>query len=261
MASKFTHLKIESTAAPGVVLVVLNRPESLNALDAGICQELKKAFTEFRKKKDLRAIIITGEGEKAFCAGADLKQRQGISSLIWLKQHSYLEKAGKSIAASQVPIIAAVNGVAFGGGCELALMADFIVASDRAKFAQPETRLGIIPGMGGTQRLQRTVGPLLAKEMILFGRVLDSREALNWGLVNQVVPHSELISSALKWAEILSGKSPLAIREARRVMNAGANMPLEKALALEVQAYKKVITSPDRKEGLKAFFEKRSPKY
>ncbi|MBY0471630.1 enoyl-CoA hydratase/isomerase family protein [bacterium] len=260
---KYKTLSVESTVIAGVTLITLRRPEALHALNTTLCAELRKVFEDLNKKTlgEVRCIILTGEGEKAFCAGADLKQRKGLSSQAWLKQHSALEKAAKAIASSKIPLIAAVNGIAFGGGCELAMMADLIIASDRARFAQPETRLGIIPGMGGTQRLQRVIGSLRAKEMVLCGRVIDAPEALAWGLVNQVVPHTSLISTALQWAEMIARMAPLATREARRVMNEGADIPIAKALRLEIQAYKKVVESSDRKEGLTAFFEKRSPRY
>jgi len=257
----YETLKVEETS-PGVMLLTLDRPERRNALNTRMGEELGALFVPMRfRPGDRRCIVITGSGDKAFCAGGDLKERRDMSDEDWRLQHAIFEEAYYAIMDCPVPVIAAVNGAAFAGGCELALACDFIYAADTARFALTEVTLGIMPGGGGTQNLPRAVGARRAKELILTGEPFTAQEAHAWGMVNRLLPASELLDAALATARRIADNAPLSVRQAKKAMRNGADCDLATGLVLEVQAYERMIPTEDRREGMRAFNEKRKPVY
>ena len=245
-----------------VLLVTLNRPEAANAFNTIMAQELYDLFeTLALNAKDIRAVVLTGAGDRAFCAGGDLKERNGMSNADWQAQHLVYERMVRAIIACPLPVIGAINGAAYGGGCELAAALDFIYVSQPARFAQTEVRIGIIPGAGGTQTLSRAVGERRAKELILSGRVFDAQEALDWGLANEIFPPQELLPAVLKLAESIANNAPVAVRQAKQAIHKGLQMGLGDGLAFEIEAYNRTIPTHDRREGVLAFNEKRAPKF
>jgi enoyl-CoA hydratase len=255
--SNASHLQIEQEGA--VATLTLNRPDKLNALSAALIGELRETFRAFAAKPP-RVVIVTGAG-KAFCAGADIEEMRGMST-IEAKRYSEAGHAlGAFIEELSCPVIAAVNGFALGGGCELALACDFIYASDVAKFGQPEVNLGVIPGFGGTQRLARRVGIGRARELIYTGEIIGADKALAIGLANAVLPKDELLPRVRALATDIAGKAPLAIAQAKRTMLRGVLGDMTAANELEAQAFAMLFGSADQKEGMKAFVEKRKPEY
>jgi enoyl-CoA hydratase/carnithine racemase len=206
-----------------------------------------------------RCIVLTGEGDKAFCAGGDLKERRGMGDDEWMRQHLVFERMARAILNCPIPVVAAVNGAAYGGGCEMAAACDFIYAADTACFALTEVTLGIMPGAGGTQTLARAVGERRAMEIILSGRPFGAAEALAWGLVNEVVPASRLQDAAFDIAARIAGNAPIAVRQAKQAIRRGLQMSLSDALAFEIEAYNRMVPTADRREGIAAFNEKRRP--
>ena len=204
---------------------------------------------------------ITGSGEKAFCAGGDLKERNGMSDDKWQSQHLIFERMIRSIINCPIPIIGAINGAAYGGGCELAAALDFIYVAENAKFAQTEVNLGIIPGIGGTQNLSRAIGEKKAKELIFTGAVFSATQAYEWGLANKIFPLKILLDKTLDAAKLISEKGPIAIKQAKIAINKGIQMSLLDGMAFEIEAYNRTISTEDRKEGIKAFNEKRKPDF
>lgn len=244
-----------------ICTITLNREKSMNSINISLLNELIMAFEEVRFNKDIRVIIITGSGEKAFCAGADLKERLTLSESE-VKQFIYKIRTGFNMIANfPKPVIAAVNGVALGGGTELALACDIRIASTNAKMGLTETKLAIIPGAGGTQRLPRIIGYGKAKELIFTGRQVDAAEALEIGLVNKTYPLGELITEAKIMAELICENGPVAIEQAKKAINRGCETDIETGLVFESEAYQACLTTQDRIEGLKSFSEKRKPKY
>jgi enoyl-CoA hydratase len=244
-----------------IATVIINRPEKHNALNAEAKEELHNAFAGFKVDRDIDVIIVTGSGDKAFVAGTD------IGELTLLTKHTGIEFAARGqelfneIEQLGKPVIAAVNGYALGGGCELALACHVRLASDRAKFGQPEVNLGIIPGYGGTQRLARMVGKAKAAEMILTGVQVDAQEALRIGLVNRVVAHADLIAQATFMAKSIASMSQIAIHLALQALNATAETTLSEGLSVEARLFGEGCASEDFKEGTKAFLEKRRPAF
>lgn len=240
-----------------ITTITLNRPEKLNALNAQLLSELEAALVSLASDKALRAVIITGAGEKAFAAGADIA---AMSNLTPAEARFFAGMGQRTLALVEelpVPVIGAVNGFALGGGCELALACDFLYASENAKLGQPEVNLGVIPGFGGTQRLARRVGVGRARELCYTGDVIDAFEALRIGLVNAVFPLASLLEKARATAQKIADKGPLAITQAKRAILRGADVPLPVANELEVQAFAGLFGSDDQREGMKAFLEKR----
>lgn len=243
----------------GVARVTLNRPRAANALSMELVGALGHAFARVKGDEAVRAVIVTGAGDKAFCAGADLKERRAMSLE---ETRSFLRLLGgtvDAVAACTRPVIAALNGAAFGGGLELALACDFRLAADTAELGLVETRLGIIPGAGGTQRLARVAGLSVAKELILTGRRIGAARARELGVVSEVVPAAELGAAAARLAAELAGAGPLAVAQAKRAIDGGFDLPMREALAHERACYEVVLASEDRDEGLAAFAEKRPP--
>jgi len=242
----------------GVGIVTLNRPQALNATNLEVIEELNLLFDEIVNDKEVRAVVVTG-GTKVFAAGGDVKYMSEASPIEMEdfigKCHSIQDK----VAFSDKPVIAAIAGMALGGGCELALSCDIRIAAETAKFGQPEINLGIIPGAGGTQRLTRLVGPGWARYLIMTGRVINANQALNIGLINEVVPVDELIPRAKKLAAELAAKSPVAMRMAKSCMNMAGNVDLPSGLLFEQKVWSFLFSSEDQKEGMNAFLEKRKP--
>jgi enoyl-CoA hydratase/carnithine racemase len=241
--------------------LVLNRPEVLNAIDNAMGEELGAACDELAADDSVWAIILRGAGERAFCAGADLKARRDFSPEQWAAQRALFRGMFKKMRTVPQPMIAAVHGFALGGGTELAMLADFIVASDDATFGLTEVSLGIIPGGGGTQNLPRLIGRNRAKEMIFTARRITAAEAKQFGLVNHVVTREQLLPTATLIAQDILKNSPFAVRQAKWSIDCGVDRPLEDALACEHEAYMRAIASEDRREGIAAFNEKRPPQF
>lgn len=261
MKPEFETLHLDERDA-GLLVVTLNRPEVRNALNTRMGIELGEVFVplEFDPGK-WRCIVVTGAGDKAFCAGGDLKERNGMSDADWRAQHAIFERAYYAIMACPVPVIAAVNGAAFAGGCELALACDFVYCSTEARFALTETTLGIMPGCGGTQNLPRALGERRAKELILSGKPFSAQEALDWGMVNQVLAVGQLMPAVLEIAGKIAGNAPISVRQAKKAIHRGLDVDLRTGLAFEIEAYNRTVVTEDRLEGVRAFAEKRKPKF
>ena len=244
------------------LILTLNRPDRVNALSRELIQALGNTARMAADDPAVRALVITGAGDKAFCAGADLKERQGLSKDDVREVVRLYRTEFGAIDHSPKPVVAAINGVALGGGLELALMCDLRVASAHAVLGLPETSLGIIPGAGGTQKLPRVVGEARAKEMILLGRRLSADEALEWGLVNRIAPKgTSVVDKALSFLEPVLKGAPIAQAAALEAIDAGLDSDLATGMQLEVLAYERTLVSKDRDEALAAFAEKREPSY
>ena len=241
-----------------VGLITLNRPQALNALNNQLMRELMDALDAFDKNEAVGAMVVTGN-EKAFAAGADIKEMADKSALE-MTQSDHIAVFGR-IRTIKKPVIAAVSGWALGGGCEVAMSCDMIVASESAKFGQPEINIGVIPGAGGTQRLTRAVGKALAMEIILNDRKLTAQEALQYGLVNRVVPVSDYLNEALKLADEIASRAPEAVRAAKKMINTAFESSLKDGLAEEKQTFYNLFNTEDQKEGMKAFVEKRKAEW
>jgi enoyl-CoA hydratase len=244
-----------------VLLAELNRPHALNALNTQMAHDLLDLWTRLSvAPAHIRCVVLTGAGERAFCAGADLKERDGMSNEAWQVQHELFERAFMALLEWAVPVIAAVNGHAYGGGCEKVLACDFAYASRNARFALSETRLGIMPGGCGTQTLARAVGERLAKELIFTARPFSADEAREWGMVNQVFDtHEDLMRHALQTAETIASNAPLAIRQAKKSIHYGLQCDVLTGYRFEIEAYNRLVMTEDRLEGVRAFNEKRKP--
>ena len=245
----------------GVVYVTLNRPEARNALSLAVNTRLIEIAGELAADPAVRAVVLTGAGDKAFCAGADLKERKGVSAA---DSGPYIDAIGGAIntwANLPQPTVAAVNGYAFGGGMELALACDFRIAAERAQFGLTEVRLGIMPGAGGTQRLPRLIGVARAKELVLRGRRIDAGEARGIGLVSQVVPLFDLSDQVELLLADLLASAPLSLKQAKQAIDRGTEVGIEEGLRIERECYDVTLFSEDRNEGLRAFAEKRPPQF
>jgi enoyl-CoA hydratase len=251
-----TYETILTGARHRVGMITLNRPQARNALNHQLMREVMDALEAFDGDENIGAMVITGS-DKVFAAGADIKE-MADQSVTDMMDRDHVAVFGK-IRTIQKPVIAAVSGWALGAGCEVALACDLIVASESAKFGQPEITIGVIPGAGGTQRLTRAVGKAIAMEMILNNRTLSAQEALQFGLVNRLVPVSEYLNEAIKLAEEIAWRAPLAVRAAKRMINQSYERMLSEGLDEEKQAFYSLFASEDQKEGMRAFIEKRKP--
>jgi len=240
----------------GVAIITFNRPDAMNALNNKLRAEFRDALADIAADDNIRVVILTGAG-KSFVAGADIKELQQTTPL---SAHEII-RLGDLVHKLEKPVIAAVNGFCLGGGCEIAMGCDIIIASEKAKFGQPEINLGLIPGAGGTQWLQRLVGPCRAKELILTGDIIRADEANRIGLVNRVVPMEELMPTVKEIAAKIAAKSPAAVKIAKQAINRGMETHLDSGLAYEREMYSLALTLEDSKEGVTAFVEKRAPKY
>jgi len=245
----------------GIVTITFNRPEILNALNEETLKEFSNVLDEIHANEDIRVLILTGAGEKSFIAGADIKQFLTFNTL---KAKSFSEMGRVLMNKLQelpIPVIAAVNGFALGGGCAVAMACDFIYASENAMFGLPEITLGIIPGFGGTQRLPRLVGESMAKELIFTGKMIPAEEAKNIGLANKVCSQEQLMDEVIKTAKTIASRGKVALRAAKQAINNGMNVDLTTGCHMEIDAFALCFTSPDVKEGASAFLEKRTPEF
>ena len=256
---EFKHIIVQNDQ--GVVTITFNRPKTLNALNGELLDELLCALTDLNNSEDVRVVVLTGAGEKAFVAGADINE---INRLTPVQAKVFAQKGHEAIGMLQelpVPVIAAVNGFALGGGSEIALACDFIYASENAKFGLPEINLGLIPGFGGTQRLARLVGKNLAKEMIFTGKMISADDARQIGMVNQVCAPDKLMDDVRKVADIISQKGKVALRAAKQTVNTGMDVDLKTGCEMEINAFALCIACEDAKEGTGAFLEKRKANF
>lgn len=259
MQERYETLKIETPEAH-VLLVTLNRPEASNAMNTQMGRDLLDVFGALvADPGKARVVVLTGAGDKAFCAGGDLKERRGMTDEAWQAQHAIFERMVLALVDCPVPVLAAVNGAAFGGGTEIACAVDFAYAATTARFALTEVTLGIMPGAAGTQTLPRAVGPRRAREIIFTGRPFSAAEALEWGLVNKVTEPADLLSEALTTAGLIAANAPLSIRQAKKSIHYGLQMDLRTAMFFEIEAYNRLVPTEDRREGVLAFNEKRKP--
>lgn len=240
-----------------VLLIRLNRPEALNALNATLMAELAQTLTEADANPEVRCIVLTGS-DKAFAAGADIKQMAAMTYAEVVTADLFGVEA-QTIAKIRKPIIAAVSGYCLGGGCELAMLCDFILASDTARFGQPEVNIGVLAGMGGTQRLTRVIGKAKAMELNLTGRMMDAAEAERAGLVARIIPMADLVTEALKTAATIAAKSQLAVKAAKESVNRAFETSLAEGLLFERRQFHAAFATEDQKEGMQAFMEKRAP--
>jgi enoyl-CoA hydratase/carnithine racemase len=259
MNGSFETIKVDEKG-DGLVLLILNRPNVANAMNTQMGRDLL-AFFDAVNADPLahRAIVMTGAGDKAFCAGGDLKERQGMSDETWATQHLLFERMIRAFLGVPVPVIGAINGAAYAGGCELALCCDFLYAADGARFALTEVTLGIMPGAGGTQNLPRAVGERRAKEIILTGRPFSAQEAFDWGMVNRLCPPGRLLDATLETARRIADNAPISVRQAKHAIHYGLQMDLASAMMFEIEAYNRMVPTEDRREGIASFNEKRKP--
>jgi enoyl-CoA hydratase len=252
------YILVKEEYEPFVALVQLNRPKDLNALNLQLMQELSEALQQLDKNEQVRAIIITGN-EQAFAAGADIKQMADRSAVDMLRIDQF--STWDQIRKTKKPLIAAVSGFALGGGCELAMTCDMIIASETAKFGQPEIRIGVMPGAGGTQRLTKAIGKAKAMELVLTGRFLSAEEAQDYGLVNKVVPVEMYLREAVQLAREIAQMAPIAAQLAKEAVNRSFETHLDEGLHFERKNFYLAFASEDQKEGMKAFIEKRKAEY
>ena len=245
-----------------VLIVTLNRPEVLNAINTRMGEETLDLWARLSADPgEVRCAVLTGAGERAFCAGGDLKERDGMTDEAWRAQHEIFERSFIALMECTLPVIAAVNGHAYGGGLETALCCDFIYAARGARFALSEVRLGIMPGGGGTQNLARAAGERRAKELILSARAFSAEEAHEWGIVNRVCEPVELRSEAIAAAGSIAENAPLSVRQAKKSIHYGLQTDLLTGYRFEIEAYNRLVTTEDRHEGVRAFNEKREPAF
>ncbi|MBV8121190.1 MAG: enoyl-CoA hydratase/isomerase family protein [Alphaproteobacteria bacterium] len=258
--------EFETIRAPdrgdGLVLLTLNRPQVANALNTQMGRDLLAFFDAINAAPaQTRCIVLTGAGERAFCAGGDLKERNGMSDEEWQDQHLLFERMVRAFLACPLPVIGAINGAAYAGGCELALCCDFIYAAETARFALTEVTLGIMPGAGGTQNLPRAVGERRAKEIILTGRPFTAQEAYDWGMVNRLCAPAAVVDEALATARVIADNAPISVRQAKHALHYGMQMDLGTGMMFEIEAYNRMVPTEDRREGIASFNEKRKPKF
>lgn len=259
-----TEFETLSVARDGehILVVTLNRPEASNAMNTQMGLDLMHVFERFQIELDgLRCVVVTGRGDKAFCAGGDLKERRGMTDEAWKGQHAIYERMLRAIMTCPLPVMAAVNGAAYGGGCELAAACDFVYASTNARFALTEVTLGIMPGAGGTQNLPRAVGTRRGMEIILTGSPFTAEQGEAWGLVNKVTAPEKLLEETLATARRIAGNAPISVRQAKQAVLRGSQMSIWDGLAFEIEAYNRMVPTEDRREGVLAFNEKRKPNW
>ena len=255
----FETITVEQRDA--VTLITLNRPKALNALNSKVLEELIDAFAAYQADDSQLCAVLTGSGDKAFAAGADIKEMSEKEAADFYLEDFFAPWTSEIVKKTRKPWIAAVNGFALGGGCELAMMADFIIASENAKFGQPEIKLGVAPGMGGSQRLTRAVGKAKAMEMCLTGRMMGAEEAERAGLASRVFPHETLLDETRKIAAKIASQSPLAIMANKEMVNAALETTLTQGVQFERRLFHSLFAFEDQKEGMSAFVEKRKPDF
>ncbi len=261
MDHHFETVRVEDKG-DGLVLLTLNRPQAANAMNTQMGHDLLAFFDAVNADPlAYRAVVVTGAGDKAFCAGGDLKERQGMTDAVWQAQHLLFERMIRAFIGCPVPVIGAINGAAYAGGCELALCCDFLYAAESARFALTEVTLGIMPGAGGTQNLPRAVGERRAKEIILTGRPFSAQDALDWGMVNRLCAADRLVDETLETARRIADNAPISVRQAKHSIHYGLQMDLGSAMMFEIEAYNRMVATEDRREGIASFNEKRKPRF
>jgi enoyl-CoA hydratase len=247
---------------PSVLLVTLNRPERANSLTTVMLHDLLEVLGALEAEPAAyRCVVLTGAGDRVFCAGADLKERDGMTDADFTRQHYLIERMFRALLACPPPLIAAVNGAAFAGGLEIVLCCDFAYAAGTARFALTEVTRGIMPGGGGTQNLPRAIGERRAKELIFTGRPFGAEEALAWGIVNRLCAPGTVVAEVLKTAEAIRDNAPLSVRQAKKAITAGLQMDRTSGMLFEIEAYHQLIPTEDRVEGINAYVEKRKPAF
>src|SRR6202049_1841961 len=246
----------------GLVLLTLNRPQVANALNTQMGRDLLAFFDGVNADPlACRAIVVTGAGDRAFCAGGDLKERRGMTDEAWQAQHLLFERMIRAFIGCPVPVIGAIHGAAYAGGGELELCCDFLSAAESARFALTEVTLGIMPGAGGTQNLPRAVGERRAKEIILTGRPFTAAEAYEWGMVNRLCAPGRVVEEALETGRRIADNAPISVRQAKHAIHFGLQIDLASGMMLEIEAYNRMVPTEDRREGVVAFNEKRKPRF
>ena len=250
------------TVEPHVLQVTLNRPEVGNALNTQMGHDLYDVWTRLTEDaEDTRCVVLTGAGDRIFCSGGDLKERNGMTREAWTRQHELFERMYWTLVDLPVPVIAAVNGHAYAGGFEMMLSCDFAYASSAARFALTEVTLGIMPGAGGTQNLPRAIGERRAKEILLTGKPVSAERALEWGIVNDLCEPAQVLPRAMETARTIAGNAPLSVRQIKKSVRYGGQMELRTAFRFEIEAYTHLIGTEDRLEGVAAFNEKRKAQF
>ena len=259
MNFNFKTLKIEKKDT--ILIVTLNRPEVRNAINGEMMHEMRTLWQELYVNQDkLRCVILTG-ANPAFCAGADLKERNNIGIAVWQSQHAVFEQAMLGMLDCPIPVIAAVNGAAYGGGLELVMASDFAYASATASFGQPEVKIGIMPGALGTQHLPKACGMSRAKELTFTGDAFQAHEAYDWGIINKVCDADELMDEVMETAVKICENAPLAIQQVKKALNMSQQLDIKSGFAYELEAYNRLLPTKDREEGIRAFNEKRKPEF
>jgi enoyl-CoA hydratase len=256
-----TILLNEEYASENVYIIELNRPEAMNSLNTLMGIELIECLKHLHEKEDLRVLVLTGKGEKSFCVGADLKERKGMTNKQWKQQHDIFEDAYKLIREFPYPVIAGINGFALGGGMEMLLSCDLRYAAEHVKMGLPEVKLGIIPGVGGTQLLPRAIPVGLAKEFLFRGNQIDAEKALQVGIINGMFAKEELLTNTLEIAREIAKNAPLSLKAIKKSIQTGLQTDINTALTIELEQYYKCANSEDRLEGVLAFNEKRKPNW
>lgn len=245
-----------------ILVVTLNRPQALNAMNTQMMMDLRDLFQMFYVEPGIaNCIVLTGQGERGFCTGADLKERDGMTEATWRRQHAIVEQQIRAMHTCPVPVIAAVNGAAMGGGLEIALACDFMYVADHAKLAFPEVTRGIMPGAAGPQNLPRACGVRRAKEITLTGLPFSAAEALEWGIANKVTALADLMPAVIETAERIARNAPIGVRQAKKSLDKATEMDRNSGYAFEIEAYNLTVDTEDRMEGVRAFNEKRAPEF
>ena len=259
--TRFETLLVEERE-PGLLLVTLNRPQRANAMNTTMGKEIIALFSALEAAPDaFRCVILTGAGDRAFCAGADLKERDGMDDDAFARQHYMFERMMRALLACPPPLIGALNGAAFAGGLEIAMSCDFCYAAEGARFALTEVTRGIMPGGGGTQHLPRAIGARRAKEAIFTGEPFSAEEALAWGIVNRIFTSGRVLEEALATARRIAANAPISIRQAKKSIDHGLQTDLRTGMHFEIEAYYQLIPTEDRREGITAYNEKRPPQF
>ncbi|MGB1884877.1 MAG: enoyl-CoA hydratase-related protein [Gammaproteobacteria bacterium] len=245
-----------------VLLLTLDRPHRANAMNTQMGLDMREVFQDlYVDLEDLRCVVVTGRGEKVFSAGGDLKDRDGMTDEQWMHQHAIYEQMVRHLRDCPIPVIGAINGAAYGGGCEFALGCDFLYAAEHARFALTEITLGIMPGAGGTMNMPHAVGERRAREIIYTGQPFSAQEAFEWGLVNKICKAEDLVEDALTTAERIATNAPISVRQAKKSMAVSTQVDRHIGYMFELEAYNRMVPSEDRLEGVKAFNEKRKPAF
>lgn len=262
---QFETLRLTEISS-AILQIEMSRPAFSNAFNTQMATDLVSCFEQiamqaYTTEFPFNIIILTGAGDKAFCAGGDLKERHGMTDNAWFAQHLIYERMVRAIMGLPQILIGAINGAAYGGGCELVAMMDFSYAAEHAKFAQTEVKLGIIPGAGGTQNLTRAVGEKRSKELILTGEVFSAADAEKWGLINGVVAQGKLMETVISKAEAIAANGPVAVKQAKMAISRAQDLSLHDGLLFEIEAYNRCVSTADRREGIAAFNERRKPNF